>query len=67
MSDYGIRSTPNMIVNGKYLVATGENVRTQQEMLEIVDFLVEKERIAMAGSGTKSAAPQNFSLEMQYS
>ena len=51
MSDYGIRSTPNMIVNGKYLVATGENVRTQQEMLEIVDFLVEKERIAMAGSG----------------
>jgi len=40
-----------MIVNGKYLVATGENVRTQQEMLEIVDFLVEKERIAMAGSG----------------
>ena len=51
MSDYGIRSTPNMIVNGKYLVATGENVRTQQEMLEIVDFLVEKERVAMAGSG----------------
>ena len=51
MSDYGIRSTPNMIVNGKYLVATGENVRTQQEMLEIVDFLVEKERSAMAGSG----------------
>ena len=51
MSDYGIRSTPNMIVNGKYLVATGENVRTQQEMLEIVDFLVEKERIAMADSG----------------
>ncbi len=51
MSDYGIRSTPNMIVNGKYLVATGESVRTQQEMLEIVDFLVEKERIAMAGSG----------------
>ena len=28
MTDYGIRSTPNMIVNGKYLVATGENVRT---------------------------------------
>ena len=42
MTDYGIRSTPNMIVNGKYLVATGENVRTQQEMLDIVDFLVEK-------------------------
>ncbi len=35
----------------RIFVATGENVRTQQEMLEIVDFLVEKERIAMAGSG----------------
>ena len=51
MTDYGIRSTPNMIVNGKYLVATGENVRTQQEMLDIVDFLVEKERSSMSGSG----------------
>ena len=51
MSDYGIRSTPNMIVNGKYLVATGENVRTQQEMLEVVDFLVEKERASIQGSG----------------
>ena len=51
MQDYGIRSTPNMIVNGKYLIATGENVRTQQEMLEVVDFLVEKERQAMRSSG----------------
>ena len=51
MGDYGIRSTPNMIVNGKYLVATGENVRTQQEMLEVVDFLVEKDRATIMGSG----------------
>ena len=51
MNDYGIRSTPNMIVNGKYLVTTSENVRTQQEMLDIVDFLVEKERSSMSGSG----------------
>jgi len=51
MNDYGIRSTPNMIVNGKYLVTTSENVRTQQEMLDIVDFLVEKERSAMSSSG----------------
>ncbi|MDD9891185.1 MAG: thiol:disulfide interchange protein DsbA/DsbL [Gammaproteobacteria bacterium] len=51
MQDYGIRSTPNMIVNGKYLIATSENVRTQQEMLEVVDFLVEKERQAMRSSG----------------
>ncbi|NKB34706.1 MAG: thioredoxin domain-containing protein [Pseudomonadales bacterium] len=51
MQDYGIRSTPNMIVNGKYLITTGENVRTQQEMLDVVDFLVEKERQAMGSSG----------------
>ena len=44
MGDYQIRSTPNMIVNGKYLVTTGEAVRTQQEMLDVVDFLIEKER-----------------------
>ena len=51
MNDYGIRSTPNMIVNGKYLVTTSENVRTQQEMLDIVDFLVEKERASSRSSG----------------
>lgn len=51
MQDYEIRSTPNMIVNGKYLITTGEAVRTQAEMLEVVDFLVEKERRALANSG----------------
>lgn len=51
MGDYEIRSTPNMIVNGKYLITTGENVRTQAEMLEVVDFLVEKERQLLGGSG----------------
>ena len=51
MQDYGIRSTPNMIVNGKYLITTGENVRTQQEMLDVVDFLVEKERQALGSAG----------------
>lgn len=51
MQAYEIRSTPNMIVNGKYLVATGETVRTQAEMLEVVDFLVEKERQQLSNSG----------------
>ncbi|MEQ8954338.1 MAG: thiol:disulfide interchange protein DsbA/DsbL [Gammaproteobacteria bacterium] len=30
MRDYGIRSTPNMIVNGKYLIATGPCVPSLQ-------------------------------------
>jgi thiol:disulfide interchange protein DsbA len=51
MQDYQIRSTPNMVVNGKYLITTGENVRTQQEMMEVVKFLVEKERSTLAASG----------------
>lgn len=51
MQDYQIRSTPNMVVNGKYLISTGENVRTQQEMLDVVKFLVEKERAKLTSSG----------------
>jgi thiol:disulfide interchange protein DsbA len=46
MRDYQIRSTPNVIVNGKYLVTTNDAVRTQQDMLTIVDFLVAQERAA---------------------
>lgn len=46
MRDYQIRSTPNVIVNGKYLVTTNEAVRTQQDMLAVVDFLVAQERAA---------------------
>ncbi len=49
MRDYQIRSTPNMIVNGKYLVTTGENVPTQREMLNVVDFLVDRERRSGGG------------------
>jgi len=44
MREYQVRSTPNMIVNGKYLISTGEAVPTQQEMLQVVDFLVNLER-----------------------
>lgn len=46
MTAYQIRSTPNVIVNGKYLVTTNDAVRTQQDMLAIVDFLVAQERAA---------------------
>ena len=51
MQAYEIRSTPNMIVNGKYLVATGQSVLTQADMLDIVDFLVEKERQQLSSAG----------------
>ena len=51
MEDYQIRSTPNMVVNGKYLITTGENVRTQQELMDVVQFLVEKEHAMIQASG----------------
>jgi len=51
MQDYQVRSTPNMIVNGKYLISTGQAVTTQQEMLNVVDFLIELERQALASGG----------------
>lgn len=46
MSEYRIAGTPSVVVNGKYLVSTNEAVRTQQDMLAIVDFLVARERAA---------------------
>jgi thiol:disulfide interchange protein DsbA len=51
MQDYQVRSTPNMIVNGKYLISTGQAVPTQQEMLNVVDFLIEMERQTLASGG----------------
>ena len=44
MRDYGVRSTPNLIVNGKYRIVTNQAVPTQRDMLEVVDYLVEIER-----------------------
>jgi len=46
MKDYQIQSTPNMIVNGKYLVVNNQAVLTQQDMLDVVDFLVDRERLS---------------------
>ena len=47
MSAYQVSGTPAMVVNGKYLVSVNDAVRSQQAMLEVVDFLVAKERLAM--------------------
>jgi len=45
--NYRVQSTPNMIVNGKYLITINSDVQTQQMMLEVVDFLIDKERAAL--------------------
>lgn len=42
--DYKATGTPSMVVNGKYLVSISGTVPTYQDMLQVVDFLTEKER-----------------------
>ncbi len=40
---YKLQGTPELVVNGKYRVSS-KGLKSQQEMLDVVDFLVEKER-----------------------
>lgn len=42
---YGVASTPEMVVNGKYRVSSA-SAGSHGEMLKVVDFLIEKERAA---------------------
>ena len=52
MPAYQVQSTPNIVVNGKYLVTTNQTtVLTQHDMLAVVDFLVQKERRELPGGG----------------
>jgi protein dithiol oxidoreductase (disulfide-forming) len=53
---YAPRQTPTIIVNGKYKVQTGQNVPSYQALLNVVDFLVQKERAAMAPVAETAAA-----------
>lgn len=43
-NDYKPRGTPSMVVNGKYVISIGGVVNDQRLMLNIVDFLIAKER-----------------------
>ncbi len=42
---YKIGGVPNVVVEGKYRIETNENVK-QDNMLEVVDFLIKKSRVA---------------------
>jgi thiol:disulfide interchange protein DsbA len=44
---YGVEGTPEIIVNGKYRIST-EMAGSQKGMLDVANFLIEKERQAMA-------------------
>lgn len=44
---YGVEGTPEMVVNGKYRIST-EMAGSQENMLKVADFLIEKERKGLA-------------------
>jgi protein dithiol oxidoreductase (disulfide-forming) len=44
MRDYGVSSVPCLVVNGKYLVSINDSVKSQADMLKVVDFLIAQER-----------------------
>lgn len=44
---YQVRGTPSVVVNGKYIVSSRETNGSYEKLLEVVDFLVEKEYAAM--------------------
>jgi len=43
MKDWKVTGVPSLVVNGKYKVAASRSVRTD-ELFDVVDFLIEKER-----------------------
>ncbi|MGA9421191.1 MAG: thiol:disulfide interchange protein DsbA/DsbL [Rhodanobacteraceae bacterium] len=49
---YGVRGTPSIVVNGKYLV-TGQSAGGYPQLIELVDWLVRKEHDATQSSHTK--------------
>ncbi|MGA9828643.1 MAG: thiol:disulfide interchange protein DsbA/DsbL [Rhodanobacteraceae bacterium] len=49
---YGVRGTPSIVVNGKYL-ATGQSAGGYPQLIELVDWLVKKEHDAAQSSHTK--------------
>lgn len=42
--NFKVASTPQLVVAGKYRITVGGAVRSQQQMLEVADYLVAKER-----------------------
>ena len=63
---YGVTGVPALIVNGRYRV-TGEKAGSNDGMLEVVDFLVQKERdvraAARAGVPAKASATKQIAAK----
>jgi thiol:disulfide interchange protein DsbA len=47
-NNYIAQGTPELFVQGKYRIYLNKDVKTQQDMLKVADFLIEKERKTLA-------------------
>jgi protein dithiol oxidoreductase (disulfide-forming) len=56
LQNAGVRGTPSMIVNGKYLVAGNAAVGNFDVLLDVVDFLIERESAALVAPAAAAAA-----------
>ncbi len=62
LMDSGVNSTPNIVVNGKYLVAGNEAVANYDQLLAVVDYLIAEE-LATAGQATATNAAIDAAVE----
>jgi thiol:disulfide interchange protein DsbA len=58
LMESGVNSTPNMVVNGKYLVAGNQAVANYDQLLAVVDYLIAQELPAASTEATTAAASE---------
>lgn len=56
---YGVRGTPSLVLNGKYRIAGNAAVPSFEVMLDIVDYLIERENAARADSTALQGETEN--------
>jgi len=59
----GVRGTPSLVVEGKYLVAGNEAVANYDVMLDVVDFLANRELAAKASRSAAQAPAEGGDAE----
>ncbi len=64
LMESGVNSTPNVVVNGKYLVAGNAAVANYDQLLAVVDYLVARE-LASAGPAASTAAAIEDAVEVK--
>lgn len=62
LMDSGVNSTPNIVVNGKYLVAGNAAVANYDQLLAVVDYLIAEE-LATAGQAAATTAAIDAAVE----